>query len=342
MSRIFAITTRGLEQISTSEMTTIPGLSIMSSGYRRITAEVKGSLAPLLKLRSVDDVFFALGVWKDIVPQRAALATLYMNSNRLNLIEATSEIAKIRPLPKLPGFSVSASFVGKRKYSTDEIKQTIASGITSRWNWKYHENDFDSDLNLRVFIEHDTAHVGLRLHKTALQNRDYKVKHITGSLKPPVAAGLVLLAGQERIEPILDPFCGGGTIITEASLLGHTSIGGDIDLAALKAAQENLHAANVAVQLTHWDAVRLPLPSEFIHTVITNLPWGRQVEVAPGLDTLYARACLEIERILMPHGQAVILTSLPNLLRFNKSQVARTLEISLFGQNPTITILTKH
>jgi tRNA (guanine6-N2)-methyltransferase len=341
MPRIFAITTRGLEQTSISEMKSIPGITNITSGYRRVTADIKGSLAPLLLLRSVDDVFFALSAWNDIIPQRAALANLSMNSNRLNLIEATSEIAKIRPIPKMPGFSVTASFVGKRNYSTEEIKQSIATGITSRWNWKYIENDAESDINIRLFIEHENAYVGLRLGKTSLQKRNYKIHHITGSLKPPVAAALVLLADQKKPGSIVDPFCGGGTILTEASMLGYTAIGGDIDTNALLASQENLLTADIPSQISQWDATQLPLPSESFGAVVTNLPWGRQVEVLPGLTPLYTKACQEIERILVPEGRAVILTSFPVLLQFNRVQIDQSLEISLFGQNPTVTIVTK-
>ena len=52
-----------------------------------------------------------------------------------------------------------------------------------------------ADLNVRLFIEHETASVGLRLGQVPLQERRWKRAHRPGSLKPPVAAAMLRLAG---------------------------------------------------------------------------------------------------------------------------------------------------
>jgi tRNA (guanine6-N2)-methyltransferase len=125
-----------------------------------------------------------------------------------------------RTIPQLPTVSVTANFVGRRKYSTEEIKQAVAKGVNERYRWVYSERFDQSDLNLRLFLDHDRAVMGLRLSPTPLHRRPYKQEHLPGSLKPTIAAALGVLGEVEPGQIVLDPFCGAGTILTEAAVVG--------------------------------------------------------------------------------------------------------------------------
>ena len=150
MISIFSITTRGLEPVCEKEMRQIPDLSIQQIGYRRIAAAVPELTLSLLKLRTIDDIFLNLGTWQGIVSQRTALTEIRMYSAHIDLLSAVSVIAQIRQIPKRPGFSVTASFVGKRNYTTEEIKQAVMQGITSHYAWQYSEDEVKSDIDIRV------------------------------------------------------------------------------------------------------------------------------------------------------------------------------------------------
>jgi len=72
-------------------------------------------------------------------------------------------------------------------------------------------------------------------------NRDDK----SGMLPPKVAQMLVNLAGDNRSKNILDPFCGSGTVLQEAMLLGYKKIyGSDISSKAIKETEENINWLN--------------------------------------------------------------------------------------------------
>src|SRR5690606_3749488 len=123
--------------------------------------------------------------------------------------------------------------------------------------------------------------------------RPYKVVERPGALKPSVAAAMLVLAAVQPAHRLIDPCCGSGTILIEAGLLGANAQGGDLDAEAVAAARANAQAAQIAIPIEQWDARSLPLPPASVDRVVSNLPWGRQVEVDPGL---YLAICSEVER----------------------------------------------
>ena len=66
--------------------------------------------------------------------------------------------------------------------------------------------------------------------------RDLKM----GMLPPKVAQIMINMAELRPGQTMLDPFCGGGTILQEALLMGLNAVGSDIDVNALKGAETNL------------------------------------------------------------------------------------------------------
>jgi 23S rRNA G2445 N2-methylase RlmL len=335
---LFAVTNRGLESISAEEMARLRGAQITQIAYRRVHAQYTGPLANLLTLRTVDDLFIQLAEWQGIASHRSTLPLLEQLALDLDLWQATNLRAEIRPLSDTPTFSVSANFVGRRNYTTAEIKLTIAKSVESISGWRYTEDDRAGDINLRLFIDHETAWVGMRLATTPLHRRAYKQEHLPGSLKPSVAAAMLFVAAVAPSHSVLDPCCGVGTILIEAASLGATTSGGDSDVAALAAARSNAEAAGVQIDVHAWDARALPLAGATIDRLVTNLPWGRQVEVDSALSHFYLEACAEMERVLAKNGRIVLLTNLPHLVTFDHLILEKQIEISLFGQQPVILV----
>lgn len=338
MTAIFAVTTRGLETICADEMAQVAGLHVRATHYRRITADYTGPLAQLLQLRTVDDLFLDLGEWHAIGPERTVLAQFRQLSEQLDLWHALSLREQIQPLPDVPTFSVSANFVGKRNYSSEEIKEQIAAGIGEVYGWTYSDNDATSHLNLRLFIEHETAYVGMRLGNAPLHRRAYKQQSVRGSLKSTVAAAMLRLAHVTPGMQLLDPYCGAGTILIEAAQMGATALGGDNDPAAVDITRANARAAQTTLDVRHWDARRLPLDARTVDRIVTNLPWGRQVAVDAALADFYRKTCAEIQRVLADDGRAVLLTNVPESVYLPALACEQRIEVSLFGQTPTILV----
>jgi len=62
-----------------------------------------------------------------------------------------------------------------------------------------------------------------------------------GMLPPKLARLMINLSGSNQVEPLLDPFCGSGTVLQEAALLGYTQLwGSDLDKAGIDRTRRNL------------------------------------------------------------------------------------------------------
>ena len=336
MTGLFAITTRGLEEVAAGEIQRLPGVEVLERGYRRVAMHASGPLAALLALRTVDDCFLDLATWRNVPHTRAALTMLAELSRGLDLPRAVSAARSLRSISARPSFAVTVNFVGARNYSSDEAKLQIGSAIQDRLGWVHQLRDDASEVNLRIFIEHETVHVGLRLAAHPLHERTYKRQHRPGSLRPPVAAAMVALSGLSAGQEMLDPCCGSGTLLVEATHAGARCRGGDLDDAAVTAARENAAAAGATVGIERWDACALPLPDASCDHVICNLPWDRQVEVDAGLRDFHEQICREISRILRPNGTATILTIHGDLVHLPGRTRTHAVEISLHGQLPRI------
>ena len=337
------VTTRGLEVAARDELLEqIPDATDAEVAYRRVRFTTALDPALLLALRVADDVFIDIVTWDKIERARVSLMRMTDRGHLLDLRDAAELCSRLRDLGTPPTFSVTANFVGRRNYSTDEIKAAVAMGIEGGHGWSYEERDAEADLNLRVFIEHEQAFLGVRLAQHPLHERSYKEANITGSLKPTVAAAMVRFGGFKEGMTIVDPLCGAGTIPLEAALMGLTAYGGDEDALAVAAAERNRDRANVDVRFERLDARALPLLYASVDGVVCNLPWDRQVAVGDELAHFY-RACIaEMVRIVRPNGCIVLLTNLRPLLHDVATAAGlrfdHETEISLSGQTPTISV----
>ena len=334
MLPVFALTGYGIERIAAEEMGEIPGVHVEEVAYRRVCATCGGELAPLLGLRTVDDVFLKLDAWDGLPPQRVGLQILLQRSEQWNLHRVLKILARERAIEPANIFSVTVSFVGRRNYSADEVKQAVAEGIYRHYRWEYSPDDEESSFNVRLFIEHERVLAGVRVGARPLHRRAYKQVHLAGSLKPSVAAAILRFAGVKKGHVFLDAFCGAGTLAIEAAWLGAYCLGGDLSPEAIQASRANASLAGQPVNWCRLDATRLPFASRSIDRMASNLPWGRQVGVDSRLEDLYRAACAEMERALAPQGRVVLLTSLPELVVFERLRLIDRLEISLFGQRP--------
>ena len=179
---IFAVTNRGLETVCAGEIASVPGAHNTRIEYRRVHFHFTGKPAHLLALRTVDDLFIQLAEWHGVLSHRSQLIAFEQLALDLELWQAMHIRNQTSPVVEPAEFSVTANFVGRRNYTSSEIKSAIAKGVETITGWRYTEDDRQSDINLRVFIDHNTAMVGMRLGKSPLHRRTYKQEHLPGSL----------------------------------------------------------------------------------------------------------------------------------------------------------------
>lgn len=141
----------------------------------------------------------------------------------------------------------------------------------------------------------------------------------SGMLPPKLAQMLINCAGQKDYDGLLlDPFCGSGTIITEAMLLGYKKlVGTDISEKAIKDSRVNaewtreLYSLDTRAKFHIKNATRLAqfFKANTVDTIVTEPYLGPQrglndIEaVKAELETLYDAALDNFYQILKPGGR---------------------------------------
>lgn len=143
----------------------------------------------------------------------------------------------------------------------------------------------------------------------------------SGMLPPKLAQIMINISKATKDDILLDPFCGSGTIVTEALLLGYTNIkGSDISNKAIEDSRVNVHWIQEHYNLKNkpelkiGDARQLSKNyiSESVDVVVTETYLGPQrgtinmQKVSEELRTLYNQTLKEIFLILKKGGRAVI------------------------------------
>lgn len=182
-----------------------------------------------------------------------------------------------------------------------------------------------------------------------LSFRDYgrPARDDRSGMLPPKLAQIMINLSTVRTRPdafLLDPFCGSGTILTEAMLMGYKNlIGSDISQKAIEDTEKNikwieknykLHLpagkAGIAnYKLFNKSVTQLYqfLKPNSIDAIITEPYLGPQREkfnvqkVVKELEELYSAALQEFKKILKPNGQIVMIWPIfrikNNLIKIN-------------------------
>ena len=101
---------------------------------------------------------------------------------------------------------------------------------------------------------------------------------LPSALMPKLARCMVNLAVRKYEDVILDPFVGTGSILIEASLLGHVNVGLEIKDWIVEGALANVRWLNLDTHLAQADAIHPPLRRCF-DAVVTDPPYGRSTSI---------------------------------------------------------------
>ena len=184
------------------------------------------------------------------------------------------------------------------------------------------------DVRLHAFLQADRGTLYLDTSGEPLFKRGWRRSSVEAPLRENLAAGIVLLSGWNREEPLLDPMCGGGTLLVEAAAIaldvapgaGRTFgferlaafdatlwrrvrdgygarakrklslFGSDADPRAIVAARKNLSAAGFSerVQLERADVLERTAPAA-AGVLATNPPYGERTGSSDELARFYPR-----------------------------------------------------
>jgi tRNA (guanine10-N2)-dimethyltransferase len=134
-------------------------------------------------------------------------------------------------------------------------------------------------------------------------------------LYPKFARGLVNLSRVKEGEVLLDPFCGTGSVLIEASIIGINTIGMDISMKMCRGALNNLkHYMLESLGIINSDALMPPIKK--VDAIVTDIPYGRCAS-SRGIETMnLLQEFIPQAEIIMPKGRFCIIVH-PNTIRMD-------------------------
>ena len=197
--------------------------------------------------------------------------------------------------------------------------------------------DSPSNYNCELIVAWSAPHATLffrpRLERDA--RFDYRKASVPAAINPVVAAALVRLVNAGAPGVVVDPTCGGGTLLIERGLFdpGAQLVGLDIDGKAIAAARENAAAAGLGERARFANAdCRDPANWPACTLVVANLPFGiRSGRRDSDLLGLYRAILSNAAAKLEPGGRIVL-----------ASANRRALEGAVAAEKRRVTTLAKH
>ena len=143
-------------------------------------------------------------------------------------------------------------------------------------------------------------HVGIELYDSRREDFEgRKAKNLPISypitMHPRLVRAMINIARIKKGDRIIDPFCGIGTVLLEAGLMGMHPYGSDISERMLRACKLNLSAYGINAELKICDVGDIDGKYD---AVITDPPYGRSSSTAgEGIKGLYKRAFNKFSKI---------------------------------------------
>lgn len=104
-----------------------------------------------------------------------------------------------------------------------KAKDAIVDQFRTRYNERPNVDRKDPDITIRFHLHDQMLKMYLDLSGQSLHERGYRGETLEAPIKENLAAGLLLLAGWDKLAaqkvPFYDPFCGSGTLLIEAAMI---------------------------------------------------------------------------------------------------------------------------
>ena len=260
-------------------------------------------------------------------------------SNRSKLLENIKKILE----PQTGKFHFGISFFGKGKFNTKklgmEIKEHLRDQNISCRFVTSREKTLSSvvveqnkllrnGIEIVLIEERNQILIGKTLSVQPfkeLSHRDYgrpARDDLSGMLPPKLAQIMINLSQSKSNDVVLDPFCGSGTVLSEAMLMNYKNlIGSDISKKATEDTKKNLawieskYSITSQYKIYSQSATELSkfLKPNSINTVITEPYLGPQrgkediKKIKKELENLYSRTLAEFKKILKSGGRVTMI-----------------------------------
>ncbi|MFA5995897.1 MAG: methyltransferase domain-containing protein [Patescibacteria group bacterium] len=208
------------------------------------------------------------------------------------------------------------------------LVESLEPALSSVIVKKEHLLDQQTDFIIAIYKKHIILGQTLTVQPfEEYAQRDYgrpQRDHFSGMLPPKVAKMMVNIVQPQPAETLLDPFCGSGTVLQEALLLGHKNIiGSDISKKCIEDSANNLawlKLPNVPLHLSDILQLSNILPVNSINCIVSEGYLGpvhpnKTEKIHRQLTKFYQDVFTVLPKLLAPNARLVI--ALPAWRRFD-------------------------
>jgi putative N6-adenine-specific DNA methylase len=211
-------------------------------------------------------------------------------------------------------------------FTTLRIKDAVCDVFRDAVGERPNVERLNPDVRIHAFLEEKKGALYLDTSGEPLFKRGWRRAVVEAPLRENLAAGILMLSGWKFDEPLLDPMCGGGTLLIEAAAMALNEppgagrefgfeklstldlkawnrvrdgrpprnklrpqlFGSDIEQRAVESAKKNLMAAGFydLVRLQRQDILRLEAPAA-AGVMVANPPYGERLADAEQLAAFY-------------------------------------------------------
>ncbi len=314
----FATAPRGLEALLQKEISSLKGID---------PTVVPGGVA----FKGDWDVCYRVNLWTRIASRVLWQVHSFTYANEQDIYEKTKRFdwLKYFAVERTLRVNVTAqkSPLKSLEFVTLRIKDAVCDRFRDAIGKRPSVERTSPDVRIHAFLEKDRGMLYLDTSGEPLFKRGWRAGQGEAPLRENLAAGIVMLTGWQPGEELLDPMCGGGTILVEAAAMARgrapgakrsfgfeklrvfdsprwegikrepspeplTPVihGSDNDPKALGDARRNLAAAGVErwVKLEESDILQRTAPASS-GVMIANPPYGERMGNADELALFYPK-----------------------------------------------------
>lgn len=115
---------------------------------------------------------------------------------------------------------VSSTLFNHSQFPALKAKDAIADRFREKFNRRPNVEKINPNIKINLYInQKNVCVVSLDSSGDALFKRGYRESRSEAPIKEDLAAGMILLSGWDKKAPLLDLFCGSGTILIEAAMI---------------------------------------------------------------------------------------------------------------------------
>lgn len=207
---IIATTTFGLEALVKKELEDLGYKDLkVSNGKIELQGEAKDIAILNIHLRCAERVLIRVGEFKAYTFDE--------------LFEKTKALAWENIIPADGEFPVNGKSVKSKLFSISDCQSIVKKAIVERLKQKYKVDWFEetgSLYKIEISMFKDIATITIDTSGEGLHKRGYRGRAGDAPIKETLAAAMVKLSYWNPSRLLYDPFCGSGTILIEAAMIG--------------------------------------------------------------------------------------------------------------------------